>query len=62
VKPGQYLQRIGDEGGSYASLYFTDPFSLSPPYDKLPLMNNISVYEVVKPFTVNAGPAIPYFG
>lgn len=62
LQPGQYLQRIGGESGAYVSPYFTDPFSLSLPYDKLSQMNNISVYEVVKPVTVNAGTAIPYFG
>ena len=62
LEPGQYLQRIGGEGGSYVSSYFTDPFSLSLPYDKLSQLNNISVYEVVSPITVNAGPALPFFG
>ena len=62
LQPGQYLQRIGGEGGFYASPYYTDPFSLSLPYDKLNQMNNISIYEVMNPITVNAGPAVPYFG
>lgn len=62
LEPGQYLQRIGGEGGSYVSSYFTDPFSLSLPYDKLSQLNNISVYEVVSPITVNAGPVLPFFG
>ena len=48
--------------GIYASPYYTDPFSLSLPYDKLNQMNNISIYEVMNPITVNAGPAVPYFG
>ena len=47
--------------GIYASPYYTDPFSLSLPYDKLNQMNNISIYEVMNPITVNAGPAVPYF-
>ena len=48
--------------GIYASPYYTDPFSLSLPYDKLNQMNNISICEVMNPITVNAGPAVPYFG
>ncbi len=42
--------------GIYASPYYTDPFSFSLPYDKLNQMNNISIYEVMNPITVNAGP------
>lgn len=62
LNSGDYLQRIGGEEGTYVSSFFTDPFSLSLSYDKLSQINDISVYEVLKPIAVNAGHAVPFFG
>ena len=62
LQPGEYIQRIGHEGGSFVAPYFTDPFSLSIPYNQIPNMYNPNVYQVLKPYTVTAGTAVPWFG
>ena len=62
LQPGDYIQRIGHEGGSFVSPYFTDPFSLSLPYNQIPNMYNPTVYQVMQPYIVTAGTAVPWFG
>ncbi len=62
LQPGEYLQKIGEPSGTYVSSYFTDPFSLSLPYNQIPNMYNPTIYQVTQPITVNAGPAAPWFG
>ncbi|GEM_PF-803436 len=60
LSPGTRIDRFGHEGGTFASpegtpfgLRGLPPESASKPY---------GVYEVVKPFDVNAGTAAPAFG
>ena len=59
---GTIIQRIGGTGGTYVAPYFTDPMSLSLPYNQLPIMNQIDLYIVNQELTVQAGTVAPWFG
>ncbi len=62
LNSGTIIQHIGGTCGKYVAPYFTDPMSLSLPYNKLPLMNQLNLYVVNQEFTVMAGKAAPWFG
>lgn len=62
LQPGDYVQRIGSDGGRFVSPFFTDPFSLSLPYNQISNIYNPTIYEVLKPYQVTSGAAVPYFG
>jgi hypothetical protein len=59
LTPGTVVDRYGGPGGSYLSPKGTPPEarSLSPGAEARPL----NVYEVIKPFEVDAGAAAPHF-
>jgi len=55
---GDIIANVG--GGRFFTLPGTPSSSISLPYDKIGLPTDY--YEVVKPFTVYAGPALSWFG
>lgn len=60
LMPGTRIDRYGADGGHFLSPAGTplEMRALSPSAEASPL----SVFEVVKPFSVGAGQATPYFG
>ena len=60
LMPGSRIDRYGADGGHFLSPAGTpiEMRALSPSAEASPL----SVFEVVKPFSVRAGQATPYFG
>lgn len=56
---GEIIAQVG-KGGRFFTLPGTPSSSISLPYGKMSLPTNY--YQVVKPFTVYAGPASPWFG
>ncbi|MGH7240120.1 MAG: glycohydrolase toxin TNT-related protein [Candidatus Saccharimonadales bacterium] len=57
LNAGDEIDRYGREGGEYAA-----PVGTSFSSRSLPKQGPYARYEVVKPFTVQSGPASPWFG
>ena len=62
LQPGTIIQRIGDASGSFAAPYYSDPMSLSLPYNQMAYMDNPNIYIVNSSFEVISGQATPWFG
>ncbi len=62
LQPGTSLQRIESTGGTFVAPYYTDPMSLSLPYNQMANMYNPSVYIINSPIIVTVEQAATWFG